>query len=50
MNQQGRNRRELILKEGIGVWGAPPDELVRITREESARMAAVIKAAGIKPD
>ena len=42
--------KEQFLKQGIEVWAAPPAELVRIMREESARMAAVIKAAGIRPD
>ena len=39
-----------FLKQGLEVWAAQPEELVRVTREEYARMAAVIKAAGIKPD
>ena len=41
---------EQFLKQGLEVWAAPPDEVVRVTREEYARMAAVIKAAGIKAD
>jgi len=41
---------EQFLKQGLEVWGATPDQLVKITRDEYARMAAVIKAAGIKAD
>jgi len=42
--------REQFLKQGIEVWALPPQELLRVTREDNARMASVIKAAGIKAD
>ena len=42
--------KEQFLKQGLEVWAAAPQELVRVTREDSARMASVIKAAAIKAD
>jgi len=39
-----------FLKQGLEVWAGSPQELLRVTREDNARMASVIKAAGIKAD
>ena len=42
--------KEQFLKQGLEVWAGSPQELLRVTREDNARMASVIKAAGIKAD
>jgi tripartite-type tricarboxylate transporter receptor subunit TctC len=42
--------KEQFLKQGIEVWAGSPQELLQVTRDDYARMASVIKAAGIKAD